>query len=299
MADGPRPARGQLPNCAPTPMRGSAWVRGGQVPAHLPSTAFQLAHAARRPRDAVHAALDLKALRAGIDEPSLVVHSAAASRSAYLQNPDLGRRLRPADVALLAKTRPEAVLVAADGLSATAVQAHAPSLIDELVRRLADWRIAPVVIAQQARVALGDEIGERLGAAMVVVLIGERPGLSAPDSLWRYLSHLGSPHRSARQRAQLRLQHRRSRRPRLCRGGRQDRLADARGAPPRSHRRGAQGGADVSAGRPWRPGWKSRWIVPRPTPEHRQPAKNSTPPIGIPPHPASGARPDPWRRGSR
>jgi len=160
--------------------------RSGQGLPTAPMLAFQLAHA--RARDAVHAALDLKALRAGIDGPSLVVHSAAATRTAYLQNPDLGRRLRPQDAASLTKTGPDVVFVAADGLSATAVQAHAPSLIDELARRLTDWKIASVVIAQQSRVALGDEIGERLGAAMVVVLIGERPGLSAPDSLGAYLT---------------------------------------------------------------------------------------------------------------
>jgi len=160
--------------------------RCGQALPTTPLLAFQLAHA--RARDAVHAALDIRALRAAIAGPSIVLHSAATNRAAYLQNPDLGRRLGREQAALLPRTVADVVFVAADGLSATAVQAHAPSLIAELTARLADWAIAPVIIAQQARVALGDEIGEGLGASLVVVLIGERPGLSAPDSLGAYLT---------------------------------------------------------------------------------------------------------------
>ena len=160
--------------------------RCGQALPTAPMLAFQLAHG--RARDAVHAALDIAALRAEIAGPSIVVHSAAANRAAYLQNPDLGRRLGREQATLLPRMDADAAFVAADGLSATAVQTHAPSLIAELVARLADWTIAPVIIAQQARVALGDEIGGCLGAALVLVLIGERPGLSAPDSLGAYLT---------------------------------------------------------------------------------------------------------------
>jgi ethanolamine ammonia-lyase small subunit len=175
--------------------------RRGQALPTAPMLAFQLDHA--RARDAVHAVLDVAALRAAIAGPCIDVHSAAANRATYLQNPDLGRRLRAEDAESLRRSagfQPasfpapgapldvDVVFVAADGLSATAVRAHAPALIDELTARLTDWKIAPVVIARQARVALGDEIGERLGAAMVVMLIGERPGLSAPDSLGAYLT---------------------------------------------------------------------------------------------------------------
>ena len=82
----------------------------------------------------------------------------------------------------------DAVLVVADGLSATAVHRHAAVLIDALMPRLEGWRIAPICIVEQGRVAIGDDIGERLGARLAVVLIGERPGLSWPDSLGAYLS---------------------------------------------------------------------------------------------------------------
>ena len=172
--------------------------------AHL---AFQLAHA--QARDAVHVALDPAALATAIAErwPELGtpirVHSAARDRSHYLQRPDLGRRLDAASASRLAELRPaydasavpddrpyDLALVVGDGLSALAIAQNAPPFLAHLRHHLAGggWRVAPACIAMQARVALGDDIGERLGARAVVVLIGERPGLSSPDSMGLYLT---------------------------------------------------------------------------------------------------------------
>ena len=154
---------------------------------------FGLAHA--RARDAVHATLDVAALRAGLEAEGrdvLTVHSCAADRAAYLARPDWGRRLDPSSQAHLAslstQSRVDLVFVLSDGLSATALQAHALPLLRDLWPRLAHLRIAPCVIATQARVALSDEVGERLRASVAVSLIGERPGLSSPDSLGIYLT---------------------------------------------------------------------------------------------------------------
>ena len=171
----------------------------GRAGASLPTRAhldFQLAHA--RARDAVHDALDItlvaEALQQAGIEP-LVVRSAAGLRDRYLQRPDLGRRLDSGSRAGLeqkfAGAGPvDVVFVLGDGLSARAVHRHAAALLARLWPRLAaeGWSLAPVVLAEQARVALGDEIGALLHARLVVVLIGERPGLSAPDSLGAYLT---------------------------------------------------------------------------------------------------------------
>lgn len=143
---------------------------------------FQLDHA--RARDAVHEELDANSL--GI--PHILMRSAAADRTTYLRRPDLGRALSEESRALLAAGDYDAAIVIADGLSATAVHRHAPPLLRALLPRLADWRLAPLVVVTQGRVAIGDEIGERLGARQVVVLIGERPGLTSPDSLGIYLT---------------------------------------------------------------------------------------------------------------
>lgn len=157
--------------------------------------AFGLAHA--QARDAVHQPLDGPSLAAAIEQAgftSLSAHSAAADRAQYLCRPDLGRRLSDASRASLAAARPatpfDTLFVIADGLSALAAQSHGVPLLHSVRERLpADWSIGPVVIAEQSRVALGDEIGELLGARQVVMLIGERPGLSSPDSLGIYLTH--------------------------------------------------------------------------------------------------------------
>jgi ethanolamine ammonia-lyase small subunit len=160
------------------------------TPAHL---AFQLAHA--RARDAVHALFDPDALLTDLRErdlPALKLHSAAADRATYLARPDLGRRLDAA-LRLAAETAPrgcDLAFVIADGLSAQAVASHALPLIDASLPMLQrdGWRIGPVAVVAQGRVAIGDEIGEILDAALVCVLIGERPGLTSPDSLGVYLT---------------------------------------------------------------------------------------------------------------
>ena len=166
--------------------------RAGQGLPTAPMLAFQLAHA--RAQDAVHAALDVDQLNQALGRPAIVVDSAAPNRAAYLQNPDLGRRLDPRAQGL-AKGDYDLAIVLADGLSAVAVQSHGPAVVEALYQRLADWRLAPLVIARQARVAIGDPIGEALGARIVVVLIGERPGLSAADSLGAYLTFDPQPGR--------------------------------------------------------------------------------------------------------
>lgn len=150
--------------------------------------AFQHAHA--RARDAVHAVLDGDALADSVAPwPSIRVRSLATDRATYLRRPDLGRRLDPACLADIAAGDWDVVFVAADGLSAIAVAHHAVRLFAACRERLEDWRIAPLVIATQARVALGDDIGAALGTALSVVLIGERPGLSVADSLGVYITH--------------------------------------------------------------------------------------------------------------
>ncbi|MBY4733171.1 ethanolamine ammonia-lyase subunit EutC [Cupriavidus pauculus] len=156
---------------------------------------FGLAHA--QARDAVHLPLDVPGVEAALREIGLTglpVHSAAADRDQYLRRPDLGRRLDDESRARLrAQARPDrpydAVFVVADGLSALAAQRHAVPLLQAVLARLRQWHIGPVVIARQSRVALGDDIGEQLGARQVVMLIGERPGLSSPDSLGIYLTY--------------------------------------------------------------------------------------------------------------
>ena len=174
----------------------SARVALGRAGDAVPTAAhldFVEAHA--RARDAVWSALDPAALAddlAAAGFESLTVASEAPDRRTYLLRPDLGRRLRPADAARLrAAARPASfALVVADGLCASGVRAEAPRLVAELAPGLREegWTLAPVVIATQARVALGDDVGEALGAAAVAVLIGERPGLSATDSLGIYLT---------------------------------------------------------------------------------------------------------------
>jgi ethanolamine ammonia-lyase small subunit len=168
--------------------------RAGQA---LPTAAlldFQLAHA--RARDAVGAMFDTAGFSAAIGGRAVIdVASRAADHASYLQRPDLGRRLAETDVGKLTVAGDEVAFIVGDGLSATAVQAHAALLLLALFDRLAGWRIAPVVLARHARVALGDEIGALLGVDLVVMLIGERPGLSAPDSLGAYLTWQPRPGR--------------------------------------------------------------------------------------------------------
>nr|WP_061123326.1 ethanolamine ammonia-lyase subunit EutC [Caballeronia catudaia] len=166
--------------------------RAGSSLPTAPLLAFELAHA--QARDAVHQPLDTAALdaslrAAGFD--TLAVQSAAPDRDRYLRRPDLGRLLTDESAQRLAAhaCAPELVFVAADGLSAFAAQRHVVPLLTRVRTQLEGWNIAPVVIATQARVALGDRIGELLRATIVVVMIGERPGLSSPDSLGLYVTY--------------------------------------------------------------------------------------------------------------
>lgn len=154
---------------------------------------FGLSHAMAR--DAVHLPLDMEAIARGLTQLGLEpieVHSQAPDRHTYLLRPDLGRRLSADDDKRLRQRRSpcDLLLVVGDGLSAMAIERHALPLIEAIVAaRPASVRLGPVVLAHQARVALGDAIGEALQMPMVAMLIGERPGLSAPDSLGIYLTH--------------------------------------------------------------------------------------------------------------
>jgi ethanolamine ammonia-lyase small subunit len=160
---------------------------------------FTLAHA--RARDAVHAAFDVAAITSGLGDlglEALAVHSRAENRQDYLRRPDLGRTLDPESQHMLASRSGGAcrlAIVIGDGLSPTAVNAHAINVVRSLIPRLARdaIEIGHAVVATGARVALGDEIGAIIGARMMVMLIGERPGLSAPDSLGAYLTFAPSP----------------------------------------------------------------------------------------------------------
>ncbi len=180
-----------------TPARVALGRAGNGLPtaAHL---AFQADHAAAR--DAVHAELDTARLAADLEAaglPSQVVHSACPDRRTYLLRPDLGRRLAEGEADKLAPS-PGIAFVVADGLSATAAQRHAAPLLAQVLPALG--QSGPIVIARQGRVALGDEIGAALGAEAVAVLIGERPGLSTPDSLGVYLTWQPRPGRTDAER---------------------------------------------------------------------------------------------------
>lgn len=154
---------------------------------------FGTAHA--QARDAVHAPLDTQSLVEQLQAAqfnTLHVHSAATDRHQYLQRPDAGRRLDEQSRKLLANQADadhDVVFVIADGLSAIAPLQHAVPLLAAVRPLLTNWSIGPVIVAEQARVALGDEVGELLHAPLLVMLIGERPGLSSPDSLGIYLTH--------------------------------------------------------------------------------------------------------------
>jgi ethanolamine ammonia-lyase small subunit len=166
--------------------------RAGASLATAPLLAFKLAHA--RARDAVLAPLDaarLAADLAGLGDV-LAVSSAAPDQRAYLMRPDLGRRLAADAEAMLAARKGDfdVAFVIADGLSARAVTLHAAPVLGRTVPALRreGWRIAPLVIVRRGRVAVGDAVAAALGAASVAVLIGERPGLTAPDSMGAYLT---------------------------------------------------------------------------------------------------------------
>lgn len=155
---------------------------------------FSMAHA--EARDAVRTPIDWSSIEQGLAALELHgvrVASQATDRDSYLRRPDLGRRLSPGSretLAALVPAQPELLLIVADGLSSTAVAANALPTIAALLPHVQrnGWRLGPVLLASQARVALSDEAGERLNSRAVLMLIGERPGLSSPDSLGAYLT---------------------------------------------------------------------------------------------------------------
>ncbi|MBV4523696.1 ethanolamine ammonia-lyase subunit EutC [Pseudomonas sp. SWRI74] len=173
----------------------------GRTGTSMPTRAqldFQYAHA--QARDAVHLPFDHRALRSQLSErghESLLLHSAAIDRNSYLQRPDLGRKLSDESAQVLreyASAHPggvDLVIVVADGLSALAVHRHTLPFLARLEEqvRAENWTVAPVILMEQGRVAVADEVGELLGAKMTVILIGERPGLSSPDSLGLYFTY--------------------------------------------------------------------------------------------------------------
>ena len=182
-----------------------ARVEIGRVGHSLPTRElldFQLAHA--QARDAVHLPLDVGSLVVELKDKGIhrvALTSAAPNRTTYLRRPDLGRQLSAASrESLSSHAGPwDAAFVIADGLSALAVHRHAVPLLARVISQL-DWRIAPVAIVEQGRVAIGDEIGHLLNAELAVVLIGERPGLSSPDSLGIYLTWQPRPGRTDAER---------------------------------------------------------------------------------------------------
>lgn len=187
----------------------AARIALGRAGASLPTAEvldFAIAHAAAR--DAVHAGLDVEALRADIEPlqlPVLLLATLARDRLTYLQRPDLGRRLDQESRLALDAARgseTDVVFIIADGLSAPAAQRQAPPLLARLLPMLAGTglRVGPICIALQARVAIEDEIGEALGAKLAVILIGERPGLGTAESLGAYLVFDPAPGRTDAQR---------------------------------------------------------------------------------------------------
>lgn len=201
-----RQSRSVLDLRALTPARVALGRSGASLPTK-PLLDFTLDHA--RARDAVHAAFDAKSMIAVLRAfglPVVEAKSRAVARSDYLRRPDLGRQLDPAAAehlaAYAANPAPLAIVVG-DGLSPTAVHAHAAGLLQSLLPRLSGEgpvAVGQIIVASGARVALGDEIGGLVGARMALMLIGERPGLSAPDSLGAYLTFAPGPGRTDAER---------------------------------------------------------------------------------------------------
>lgn len=179
--------------------------RAGDSLPTAPHLDFQLAHA--QARDAVHLPLDVDAVEQQLiahGHQCIRLHSAAPDRSVYLQRPDLGRKLDEPSLLRLKdwladrSASFDVAFVIADGLSALAIHHHAVALLDAITPKLQQegWSVAPVALVEQGRVAIGDEIAATLHAAMVAVLVGERPGLSSPDSLGVYLTYHPCPGRT-------------------------------------------------------------------------------------------------------
>jgi ethanolamine ammonia-lyase small subunit len=181
----------------------------GRVGSSLPTKEildFGIAHALAR--DAVHLPLDSDALDTSIQSlgfSTLRVHSKALNRQTYLLRPDFGRRLDDESKQNLQTHKPQVridfMIVIGDGLSSLAIQRHAAPLLEQIQKCMPEsWNVGSVVLAEQARVALADEVGEIMGARMVAMLIGERPGLSSPDSLGIYLTYAPKVERSDAER---------------------------------------------------------------------------------------------------
>ncbi|PLY05526.1 MAG: ethanolamine ammonia-lyase [Arcobacter sp.] len=173
------------------------------------SLQFQLAHA--QAQDAVHLPLDVETVIEQLETANLslnqeqeiftpiLLHSQAVNRTTYLQRPDLGRRLDKKSIDRLKKVNTlkdekyDLSIVIVDGLSSLAIKENASIFIKKLIETLSfdnqDWNLAPITIVQQGRVAIGDEVGEILNSKTSIVLIGERPGLSSPDSMGLYLTY--------------------------------------------------------------------------------------------------------------
>lgn len=192
-----------------TPARVSLGQAGPAIPTRE-QMKFQFDHALAR--DAVNARLDVVALVRGVRQRGMeciALRSAVeprGDRSLYLRRPDLGRRLDSKSAEELrqraagAAIRPDVVFVIADGLSALAVERHSLALLDEMRARLVAENVAPVCVVSDGRVAVGDEIGSVLGARIAILLIGERPGLSSPDSLGVYITWDPKPGRTDAER---------------------------------------------------------------------------------------------------
>jgi len=169
----------------------------GRVGSSLPTKEildFGMSHAMAR--DAVHLALDVGSLEKQIQNLGcdvLKLHSRAPDRASYLLRPDWGRRLNDESAEIikaLPQDKIDISIVIGDGLSSLAVQKHAVPMLQAIQEAMSsEWKLGPVVIATQARVALADEVGELMNTSMVILLIGERPGLSSPDSLGLYLTY--------------------------------------------------------------------------------------------------------------
>ncbi len=164
---------------------------------------FQLSHA--QAIDAVHTPLDIKKLCEQFETvpalrpylPAQILRSEVQDRMEYLQRPDLGRRLNESSIYQLQQLREhqpfDVVFVIADGLSSCAIANHAKPFLDILINSLnedsqKDWNVGPICVVEQGRVAVGDDACETLNAKIVVLLVGERPGLSSPDSMGLYLT---------------------------------------------------------------------------------------------------------------
>jgi ethanolamine ammonia-lyase small subunit len=176
----------------------SARIALGRAGMSLPTCAgldFQLAHALAR--DAVHIPLDFAGLAGRLSErgmATLTLQTQAENQRMYLQRPDLGRLLNPSAREFLQKNAPspaDAVVVVADGLSSTAIARHAEAFLSMLLPELQarSYRMPPVCLVRHGRVAIGDAIAEPLAARLCVVLVGERPGLSSPDSMGIYFTY--------------------------------------------------------------------------------------------------------------